>query len=196
VQRRVQMARQSLLAGENLAATAPRSGFADQSHLTRAFARQFDVTPSRYVAARSRPQFPSRRLVAVHAIDGTYGATDLEGSGPDALITAIDMSEVSLIEAGRAIAAAGIGNVTLRQADIFNLPFPPLSFDHVFVCFVLEHLTQPLEALKGLQRVLKPGGTMTVVERDHGSTFFHPDSDFAQWAIHCQVALQRQEAMR
>lgn len=31
---------------------------------------------------------------------------------------------------------------------------------------------------------------MTVIEGDHGSTFFHPDSDFARRAIHCQVALQ------
>jgi AraC-like DNA-binding protein len=85
VQRRVQMARQSLLAGESLAATALMSGFADQSHLTRTFARQFGVTPGRYIAARSRPQFPSRRLVSVHAIDGTYGATHLEGSNDEGI---------------------------------------------------------------------------------------------------------------
>ena len=42
-----------------------------------------------------------------------------------------------------------------------------------------------------LRRLLKPGGTITVFEGDHGSTFFYPRSDVAQKAIDCQVELQR-----
>jgi AraC-like DNA-binding protein len=53
IQRRVRLARQLLLAGETIAAAAQRAGFADQSHLTRAFVRQFGVTPGRYLAARA-----------------------------------------------------------------------------------------------------------------------------------------------
>jgi hypothetical protein len=34
------------------------------------------------------------------------------------------------------------------------------------------------------------GGTITVIEGDHSSAYFHPDSDAAQAAIHCQVKLQ------
>ncbi len=52
IQRRVQLARQLLLAGETPASAAQGSGFADQSHMTRAFVRQFGVTPGRYLAAR------------------------------------------------------------------------------------------------------------------------------------------------
>lgn len=78
----------------------------------------------------------------------------------------------------------------LRQADIFHLPFAPGSFDHVFLCFVLEHLAQPVEALRALKNVLKPGGTITLIEGDHGSTYFYPDSDHARRAVHCQVELQ------
>ena len=37
---------------------------------------------------------------------------------------------------------------------------------------------------------MKPGGTITVIEGDHGSTYFHPDSDDARRAIRCQVELQ------
>ena len=51
------------------------------------------------------------------------------------------------------------------------------SFDHVFVCFLLEHLSRPVEALGDLKTLLKPGGTITVIEGDHGSAYFHPDSD-------------------
>ncbi len=114
----------------------------------------------------------------------------LASNSPGALITSIDISETSVAQATSAVRAAGLTNVTLRQADIFHLPFPPASFDHVFVCFVLEHVAHPVEALAALKRMLKPGGTITVIEGDHGSAFFHPDSEFARQAIRCQVQLQ------
>jgi SAM-dependent methyltransferase len=114
----------------------------------------------------------------------------LASSSPKALITSIDLSEASVAEARKAVGAAGFQNVTLRQADIFHLPFPGESFDHIFVCFVLEHLARPVEALTALKRVLKPGGTITVIEGDHGSTYFYPDSDFAHRAVRCLVDLQ------
>jgi SAM-dependent methyltransferase len=89
------------------------------------------------------------------------------------------------------VEAAGIANVQFRQADLFDLPFAPGSFDHVFVCFVLEHLSRPEAALAKLKAVLKPGGSITVIEGDHGSAYFHPDSDAAREAIGCLVELQR-----
>jgi SAM-dependent methyltransferase len=114
----------------------------------------------------------------------------LARNSPQARITSIDIAETSLVQARRAVQAAGIGDVTFRQADIFNLPFAEASFDHVFVCFVLEHVPRPVEALRALMRVLKPGGSMTVIEGDHGSAYFHPDSEYARRAIACQVELQ------
>ena len=81
---------------------------------------------------------------------------------------------------------------TFQQADIFALPFEAESFDHVFVCFVLEHLSRPVEALAILKRLLRPGGTITVIEGDHGSTYFYPDSPAAHAAIQCQVRMQRE----
>lgn len=115
----------------------------------------------------------------------------LARNSPGALITSIDISESSLAEAKRKVAAAGFGNVQFQRADIFNLSFGAESFDHVFVCFVLEHLPRPIDALKILKTHLRPGGTITVIEGDHGSTYFHPDSAAAHAAIRCQVELQR-----
>jgi SAM-dependent methyltransferase len=111
---------------------------------------------------------------------------------PDARFTSIDLSADSLAEAKRRGDSAGLTNVEFRQADIFDLPFEAESFDHVFVCFVLEHLSRPAEALAILTRQLRPGGTMTVIEGDHGSAYFHPDSAAAQAVIECQVVLQRE----
>jgi SAM-dependent methyltransferase len=103
----------------------------------------------------------------------------------------VDISSGSIAEARRATQAAGLTNVQFQQADIFALPFAHECFDHVFVCFLLEHLARPDEALAGFRRVLRPGGTITVIEGDHGSAFFYPDSDAARRAIQCQVELQR-----
>lgn len=111
---------------------------------------------------------------------------------PEARFTSIDMSAESLAEAKRRTDAAGITNVEFQQADIFALPFADESFDHIFVCFVLEHLTRPVEALVILRRLLKPGGTITVIEGDHGTTYFYPRSAAADAAIQCLVTLQQQ----
>src|SRR5581483_5660387 len=50
---------------------------------------------------------------------------------------------------------------------------------------------QPREALAVVKRLLRPGGTITVIEGDHGSAYFHPDSAPAGEAIECLVELQR-----
>lgn len=115
----------------------------------------------------------------------------LARNSPGARITSIDISADSVKEAKAKADAAGLTNVQFRQADIFALPFDPESFDHVFVCFVLEHLPRPVEALIALKTLLRPGGTITVIEGDHGSAYFHPDSAAARQAIRCQVELQR-----
>jgi ubiquinone/menaquinone biosynthesis C-methylase UbiE len=115
----------------------------------------------------------------------------LARNSPEARITSIDLSAESVAEAKRRIEQAGYTNVSFQQGDIFNLTFAPESFDHVFVCFVLEHLDRPLEALLALKNLLKPGGTITVIEGDHGSAYFHPDNEASQRAIQCQIELQK-----
>jgi SAM-dependent methyltransferase len=109
---------------------------------------------------------------------------------PEATIVAMDISEDSLAAAQESVRSSGFRNVMFQQADVYSMPFAPDTFDHVFVCFVLEHLSRPREALAHLRRVLKPGGTITVIEGDHGSTYFHPESPYARQAIHCLVELQ------
>lgn len=111
-------------------------------------------------------------------------------NSPGAFFTCVDISEESLRVAKARVEKAGGGKVSFRQADIFALDFPDQHFDHIFVCFVLEHLKNPLEALLYLKSKLKEGGSMTVIEGDHGSTFFHPDSLEAKRAIRCLVECQ------
>jgi len=115
----------------------------------------------------------------------------LARNSPNASFTSIDISGDSITKAKRAVECAGLKNVQFQQADIFSLHFKPESFDHVFVCHVLEHLSRPDNALAILKSLIKVGGTITVIEGDHGSAYFYPDSEAAHIAIQCQVELQR-----
>lgn len=107
----------------------------------------------------------------------------LVANNPGIDLVAIDLSAESLEKA-----RARVPSVEFRQADLFALGDE--TFDHVFVCFVLEHLTDPVAALVALRRAVRPGGTVTVIEGDHDSAFFHPDSAYARAAISCLVTLQ------
>ncbi len=115
----------------------------------------------------------------------------LSRSSPHAQFVAFDKSSRSLEQAVNRAALAGVSNVRFVEADLFDLPFPLASFDHLFLCFVLEHLPDPAEALARLRRMLRPGGTITVIEGDHGSSLFHPDSAPAQLVIDALVTMQR-----
>ena len=134
---------------------------------------------------------PGSRVLEAGCGVGAQTVT-LARNSPGARIISVDVSADSLAEAKRRAEAAGIANVKFQQADIFKLPFAPESFDHVFVCFVLEHLARPVQALATLRELLKPGGTITAIEGDHGSAYFHPDSDAARKAIQCLVRLQHE----
>jgi SAM-dependent methyltransferase len=134
--------------------------------------------------------YPSGSVILEVACGVGAQTVTLARRSPEATIVAMDISDESLAAAQESVRSSGCRNVMFQQADVYSMPFAPDTFDHVFVCFVLEHLSRPREALAHLSRVLKPGGTITVIEGDHGSTYFHPESPYARQAIHCLVELQ------
>jgi len=114
----------------------------------------------------------------------------LAQNSPLAQFTSIDISPESIGKADDLIKENNIANVKFKIADIYDLPFESENFDHIFVCFVLEHLENPLGALNNLKRVLKKDGSITLIEGDHGSTYFYPDSKEAKQVIQCQIDIQ------
>lgn len=111
---------------------------------------------------------------------------------PQTEFTSIDISQDSLDRAQALTESRGITNVRFQQADIMDMPFADESFDHVFVCFVLEHLKEPLAALGGMKRVLKRGGTITAIEGDHGSCFWHPETGESRQAWQAMIRVQQE----
>jgi ubiquinone/menaquinone biosynthesis C-methylase UbiE len=114
----------------------------------------------------------------------------LAANSPDARFTSFDCSRESIESARGNIVRAGFSNVLFEVGDIYNLPYKDGVFDHVFVCFLLEHLHNPHRALAGLRRVLRAGGAITVVEGDHGSYYCHPRSEAADHVVRCLIEIQ------
>lgn len=115
----------------------------------------------------------------------------LARQSPDAHITSVDISRESLTLAREKTAAEGLDNVRFQVADIYNLPFADGSFDHIFICFVLEHLHHPIQALRCLRPLLRNAGSITVIEGDHGSFYCHPRSEAANLTVKCLIEVQQ-----
>ncbi len=110
---------------------------------------------------------------------------------PDCFITSVDISDESVEQAKKSIEAGKIHNVSFVVADIMNLPFPENNFDHIFVCFVLEHLSEPLEVLINLKRLLKPGGSITVIEGNHDACIWHPHTEASAKTWRAMIEAQK-----
>ncbi len=78
-------------------------------------------------------------------------------------ILAIDISS-SMVEAARARAAEYNGSLSVQQADVQVLPFADSSFDTIATASTFCSVADPVQGLKELYRVLKPGGSMLMFE--------------------------------
>jgi len=114
----------------------------------------------------------------------------LASRNPQTRIVSVDISPKSLAQARERMAAAGHRNVEFVEGNIFDLPFSDEEFDHVFLCFVLEHLAEPAMALRAVSRVLRNDGTLTVIEGDHGSWYCYPETSEARTAVQCLIDIQ------
>lgn len=139
----------------------------------------------------SGTEYPPRSMVLEVGCGVGAQTQILARKSPQAKFMSIDISAESLKIGRERITSEGLANVTFLRGDIFDMPFREESFDHVFACFVLEHLPSPVEALLHMRKVLKRGGSITSIEGDHGSTFFHPDSPCARSTIQCLIDIQR-----
>jgi SAM-dependent methyltransferase len=104
-------------------------------------------------------------------------------------VTALDIDAAQLARARAGLAGASC--VEFVEADLLTAPLVPASFDHAFVCFLLEHVPHPAAALAAVRRAVAPGGGIVVIEGDHGSCRFHPETAASRKVWEALSACQR-----
>ncbi|MBV9756526.1 MAG: metalloregulator ArsR/SmtB family transcription factor [Alphaproteobacteria bacterium] len=96
---------------------------------------------------------------------GTGTGRLLELLAPRAQLTVgVDASRTMLALARSRLARAGIGQASVRLADMYRLPFADGSFDLAVLQMVLHYAEDPAGVLAEAARVLVPGGRLVVVE--------------------------------
>ena len=104
----------------------------------------------------------------------TLGMAEVVAPGQ---VVGIDL-EPSMIERARTSATERqVENVRFQIANICDLPFSERSFDALFTSAVLEHLSDPGQALQEMYRVLKPGGCVGIINTDWGEPLISPPND-------------------
>jgi ubiquinone/menaquinone biosynthesis C-methylase UbiE len=111
------------------------------------------------------------RLLDCGCGPGSITAGLAEAVAPGAAI-GIDASRAA-IDAARLVQTDG-ANLRFAIADAFTLPFPDATFDAVFAHALLQHLPDPLAALREMRRVLEPGGVIGVADADHDGSIIAP----------------------
>jgi ubiquinone/menaquinone biosynthesis C-methylase UbiE len=91
-------------------------------------------------------------------------------------VVGVDIGPAPVAEARALAAAEGAGNARFEVGSVYSLPFPDASFDAAFAHTVLEHLADPLAALREVRRVLKPGGVIGLRDGDWGGRVLAPPS--------------------
>lgn len=114
---------------------------------------------------------PTDHLLDVGAGAGTITA-DLARLVEKVTATEIAADELAITQA--TVAERGVSNVEFRSADIHALPFDDATFDVAHAHQVLQHVADPVQALRELARVTKPGGVVAVRDSDYSGFCWWP----------------------
>ena len=114
---------------------------------------------------------PGRDLLDVGCGPGTI-TVDLAGRLAPGRVVGLD-SSAEVIELARRDAGE-LANLEFRTGDAYALPVEDASFDAVHAHQLLQHLADPVAALREMRRACRPGGVVGVRDSDYASMSWSP----------------------
>ncbi|GIG70676.1 methyltransferase domain-containing protein [Phytomonospora endophytica] len=130
---------------------------------------------------------PGMTLLDVGCGPGTITA-DLARLVAPGAVTGID--SVGVLDSA-AEAVSGLPNVELATGDVMALDYPDDTFDVVHAHQVLQHLADPVGALREMRRVVKPGGIVAARDADYEAFTWYPASPVLDEWLDVQRAVHR-----
>jgi 2-polyprenyl-3-methyl-5-hydroxy-6-metoxy-1,4-benzoquinol methylase len=122
---------------------------------------------------------PGALVLDVGCGPGTITAEFADRVGPEGSVTGIDASTDVIALASE---MRGRPNLTYAVGDVYALDADDSTFDIVHAHQVLQHLGDPVAALREMHRVCKPGGVVAVRDVDYPTTAIHPAApEFDEW---------------
>ncbi|MCX5144169.1 MULTISPECIES: class I SAM-dependent methyltransferase [unclassified Streptomyces] len=118
---------------------------------------------------------PDMAVLDVGCGPGTITA-DLAALVAPGRVTAVDTTREILDKAAAEAAERGLDNVEFAVADVHALDFPDDSFDVVHAHQVLQHVGDPVQALREMRRVCRPGGLVAARDSDYAAMSWFPES--------------------
>jgi ubiquinone/menaquinone biosynthesis C-methylase UbiE len=111
------------------------------------------------------------------------------------LVTGVDRSASALLEAHVAAQDKHVDNVDFTVGDALSLPFPSNTFDVAHAHHVLHHVSDPVLALREMERVVRPGGWIATRDVDLAGVVASPRPDgLEDWRRREHAAIARQRA--
>lgn len=114
---------------------------------------------------------PASQVLEVGPGPGYYSVT-VAKAVPHGRLELLDLQPEMLERAKRKLQAHSLLNVGYTQSNAATIPFPDSSFDVAFLVAVLGEIKKRGEFLREANRVIKPGGILSISEH-------YPDPDFS-----------------
>jgi SAM-dependent methyltransferase len=118
---------------------------------------------------------PGFSLLDVGSGPGTITA-DLAAVIAPGRVTALETSDAVLQLTKDEVSGRGCSNVDFVVGDVLSLDFPSGTFDVVHAHQVLQHLADPVAALREMIRVCRPGGVVAARDGDYGGFVWYPEN--------------------
>ncbi|WP_417510304.1 class I SAM-dependent methyltransferase [Microbacterium sp.] len=102
------------------------------------------------------------------------GSITMEFAAMVERVTATEIGDAELALSRALAAERGLSNIDFAVEDVHALSFPDDSFDVVHAHQVLQHVADPVQALREMRRVAKPGGVVAARDADYAGFFWFP----------------------